>query len=172
MGRTGIMIALAGAVALGSACSDTADRREARQEAALAVGDKISGEDITVRGCLTSASDRGAFAVTAARDVLVSGALYAGDGEVPTYTYELVGNAADLSQHVGRQVEVSGTLDDARDDEVVVDQEEETTLEPRQSGDEKVTPAIETEIEAEINVRRLHVSTVTPTGQPCLPERQ
>lgn len=170
MRRTGLIVALIGTVALVSACAGP-EQREEQQEAALAVGDRMSGETVTVTGCLTSTPERDAFVVTAARDALTSGALYSGDGEVPTYTYELVGNAADLSQHVGTQVEVHGEITDSRD-EVKVDQEEETAHEPRRSGDDTVTPAIETDTEAEINVRRLQVSTVTPTGQPCLPSNR
>jgi hypothetical protein len=155
-------------VALGSAaCSRTADERGEMQEAAIAARDGAGGDEITVTGCLTSAPDRGAFVVTADRSALASGALHAGDGETPTYTYELTGNTADLAQHVGRTVQVTGRVDDDRDDEVKVDREEKTELEERQSGDEKVTPAIETDTEMNINIRRLNVSSVTQTGAAC-----
>lgn len=155
------------------ACADRegADPREARQEAALEQADRMSGEDVVVTGCLTGHPETNAFVVTAPRNELVSGALYSREGEVPTYTYELVGNAADLAQHVGREVEVHGRLA-GRDDEVDVEQEDKATLEPRRSGDEVVTPHIETETQAEIKVRRLEVSTITPTGQPCRTTRQ
>lgn len=168
MRRTGIIFSLMAALAITAACSRSAEQREARQEAALEVGGRSSGDEITVTGCLTAASDGGAYALTAARDALASSTLQVGSGEVPTYTYELVGHAADLFQHVGQQVEVRGHLDEDRKDKAKVDQEEETKLEPRQSAKDVVTPAIETEIEAVINVRRLEVSTVTPTGQACL----
>jgi hypothetical protein len=62
---------------------------------------------------------------------------------------------------------VTGHLDDDRDDEVKVDQEDKTELPKTQSGDDKVTPAIETDTEMRINVRRLNVSSITPTGQAC-----
>jgi hypothetical protein len=126
-----------------------------------------AGDELTVTGCLTSAADRGAYVVTADRTALASGALHAGDGETPTYTYELTGNTGDLASHVGRQVEVKGRLDEDRDDEVEVDQEEKTELPETQSGNETVTPAIETDTEMRINVRRLHVSSVSQTGAPC-----
>ena len=167
MDRTGLFLGLILTTALGAAaCSRTAEERDEQQEAALQAHPGQVGEDITINGCLTSAPDRGAFVVTAARDALTSGALHAGDGETPTYTYELTGNTNNLSQHVGRQVEVTGQLAD-RSDEVKVDQEDETELPERQSGDEKVTPAIETDTEMNINVRRLEVKSVTPTGSPC-----
>jgi hypothetical protein len=167
MRHTGVFVGLIVSVALGSAaCSRTAEERGETQEAALDARG-AGGDQVTVTGCLTSAADRGAFVVTADRDALTSGALYAGDGETPTYAYELTGNTADLGKHVGQHVEVVGQLDDDRDDEVKVDQEEEVKLPERQSGDEKVTPAIETETEMEINVRRLNVASVTQTGRAC-----
>lgn len=168
MRHTGVLVGLIVSAALGSAaCSQTAEDRGEMQDAAIATRDASGGEDITVTGCLTSAADRGAFVVTADRTALTSGALHAGDGETPTYTYELTGNTGELSQHVGRQVEVTGRVDDDRDDEVKVDEEQETKLPETQSGKEKVEPAIETDTEMRINVRRLNVSAVTATGQPC-----
>jgi hypothetical protein len=173
MRHTGVFVGLIFSVALGSAaCSRTAEERGEKQEAALASRGAATGEEMTVTGCLTSAADRGAFVVTADRTALTSGALHAGDGETPTYTYELTGNTADLAKHVGRQVQVTGRVDDDRDDEVEVDREEETKLPTTQSGDEKVTPAIETDTEMRINVRRMNVSTVTETGQPCSANQQ
>lgn len=168
MRHTGVVVGMILSVALGSAaCSRTAEERGEKQEAALAARDGAAGEQMTVTGCLTSAKDRGAFVVTADRTALTSGALHARDGETPTYTYELTGNTSELTQHVGRQVEVTGRLDEDRDDDVKVDREEETKLPETQSGDEKVTPAIETDTEMRINVRRLNVSAVKATGQPC-----
>ena len=116
---------------------------------------------------IPAAADRGAFVVTADRDALTSGALHSGSGETPTYTYELTGNTADLASHVGKQVQVRGRLDDDRKDEVKVDKEEETKLPETQSGKDTVTPAIETDTEMNINVRRLQVSSVTETGRAC-----
>jgi hypothetical protein len=165
MRHTGVLVGLIFSVAVGSAaCTRTADDRNEQQAAAR---DGATGAETTVTGCLTSAADRGAFVVTADRNALTSGAMHAGDGETPTYTYELTGNTANLAQHVGRQVQVTGRLDDDRDDEVKVDQEQKTELPKTQSGDEKVTPAIETDTEMSINVRRLSVSSVTETGRAC-----
>jgi hypothetical protein len=142
------------------------------QDAAMSERDRAAGDEITVTGCLTSAPDRSAFVVTADRTALTSGALHAGDGETPTYTYELTGNSGDLAPHVGRQVEVTGRLDEDRDDEVKVDEEDKTELPKTQSGDDTVKPAIETETELNINVRRLNVSSVSQTGKPCMANGQ
>jgi hypothetical protein len=168
MRQTGLIIGLIFSVALGSAaCSRTADEREETQQQAMATRDGASGDEVTITGCLTAAADRGAFAVTADRNALTSGALNAGDGETPTYTYELTGNTGDLAAHVGKQVQVSGRLDKDRKDEAEVDDEVKTKLPETQSGDDKVKPAIETDTEMEINVRRLNVASVSPTGRPC-----
>jgi hypothetical protein len=173
MRHTGLFVGLIFTVAVGSAaCSRTAEERNDAQQAALAARDGASGDDVTVTGCLTAAADKGAYVVTADRNALASGALHAGSGETPTYTYELTGNTGDLAAHVGQQVQVVGRLDEDRDDEVKVDEEEETKLPETQSGDDKVTPAIETDTELNINVRRLHVASVTQTGRSCLSDGQ
>ena len=150
------------ATALGtSACSGRDD--DSKQAMA---GDPVSGDNVTVTGCLTGASDRQAFVLTADRSALTSGALYSGLGEVPTYTYELVGTG-DFASHVGQKVSVKGRLDDDRDDEVDAETKSKTELPATRSGNDKVTPAIETNEEVEIRVRRLRVESITPTGSAC-----
>ena len=144
-----------------------ADERRAEQSAALATRAQQTGKEVTITGCLTAAPDRGAFVVTADRTALASGALSSGSGEVPTYAYELVDSSADLSPHVGRQVEVKGRLDNDRDDEVDVDTKDKSKEPPARVGNDTVTPAIETKEEIEIKVKRLHVISATATGQPC-----
>jgi hypothetical protein len=172
MQRTELIVGIVLSVALAlPACSRTSDERADQQRAALAARDGAAGDEVTITGCLTAAQDRNAFVVTADRNALVSGALYSGSGETPTYTYELTGHTADLAAHVGRQVEVKGRVDKSREDEVKVNDEVKTTLPETQSGKDKVTPAIETDTEMEVNVRRLTVSSVTSTGQGCLPSR-
>ena len=167
MRRTGLLLGIIMSVSLGAtACSRTADERAKTQEAAMAA-DGVNGDEMTITGCLSGAPDRAAFVVTADRNALTSGALHSGSGETPTYTYELIGNTAELPAHVGKQVRVTGRLDKSRDNEVKVDDEDKTTLPEVQSGKDKVTPAIETDAELEINVRRLNVASVTPTGRPC-----
>ncbi len=173
MRHTGVFVGIIFSVAMGSAaCSRAAEERGEMQEAALAARDGAAGDEMTVTGCLTSAQDRGAYVVTADRSALASGALHSRDGETPTFTYELAGNTGELAQHVGRQVQVRGRLDEERDDEVKVDAEEKTQLPETQSGNEKVTPAIETETEMRINVRRMNVSAVTSTGAACNANQQ
>jgi hypothetical protein len=171
MYRTGLFLGIVMMVALAASCARSADEAEgtavARDSATGAAVDAATGEEITVTGCLTAAPDRAAFVVTAARDALTSDAMYAGSGGTPTYTYELMGNTGDLNSQVGRQVEVTGRLDDDRNADVDVDKEEKTELPEVQSGDRKVEPIIKTETEIDINVRRLQVAQVTATGLAC-----
>jgi hypothetical protein len=122
------------------------------------------GPEVTVTGCLTGGREANAFALTAARDPLASGTLQVGRGEVPTYTYELVGATNDLAQHVGRHVEIRGRVDP--DVKESVDFEARTRDEqPASTG--QGTPSVETREEVEVDVRRLHVLSVTPTDRRC-----
>lgn len=149
---------------LGAAACDRGRTPAAPPVDAASQARETRGREITVTGCLTGAPDRNAFVVTADRNALTSGALYSGSGEVPTYTYELVATGSDLAPHVGRQVQVVGRLDADRDDEVDV----EARTEHADAGrDSKVTPAVETNEEIEIKVRRIHVVSVTETGTAC-----
>ena len=170
MRRTGLFLGLILSVitAGAAACGPNADERGRAQESALAA-DPAKGDEVKVTGCLTAAADRGAFIVTANRDALTSGALYANSGETPTFTYELTGNTADLAAHVNQQVEVTGAVDDDARNRAKVDQEETVKHPEVQSGKDKVVPAIETDTEMDINVRRLNVASVRPTGRPCMP---
>jgi hypothetical protein len=162
MRRTALFLAFIAPLALSPIACSRSDNATGQ----TAVADKdADGEEITVTGCLTGAPDRAAFVVTADRTALTSDAMYSRSGEVPTYTYELVGSN-DLAAHVGRQVQVKGRLGD-RDDEVDVESESKTTQPQTQAGDDKVTPTVETDEEMEIKVRRLHVEAIAPTGQAC-----
>lgn len=170
MHRTGLMFGIIFSVAIGSACSRSDER--ANDQNAEGAGQRASGDEVTITGCLSAAADRGAFVVTADRNALASGALYSGSGGTPTYTYELTGSTDDLAAHVGRQVEVKGRLDDDRKDDVQVSKEEKTDLPEVQSGDRTVEPTITTETELDINIRRLQVASVTSTGQGCQAQGQ
>lgn len=155
MRRTTCLTALVTMLAMGAACARDDGPTQADAEG------RAQGEEVTITGCLTGAPDRAAFVVTADRSTLASGALHAGSGETPTYTYELVGGT-DLAAHVGQQVQVTGRLADRRD-EVDIERDSET----KQAPGAGATPAVETNEEIEIVVRRLNVTSVTPTGNVC-----
>jgi hypothetical protein len=171
MRRTGLVLGLIFSVGFVlSGCNRTADERADQQRAALEEKGQLPGDLIKITGCLTAAADQNAFVVTADREALASSTLTAAQGEAPTYTYELAGNTSNLPAHVGQQVEVTGRVDEDRKADVDADEKSEVKLPPAQSGKDIVKPAIETEAEVEIKVRRLHVSSVMPTGRPCVQE--
>jgi hypothetical protein len=167
MRRVGIFTLFLFSMTLTSAACNRQGEEAARQPAAVADA-RGDGEEITVTGCLTAAPDRSAFVVTATRDALASSTVQATGGEAPTYTYELVGGA-DLHAHVGQQVAVKGRLDSDGKNEIDIDNERKTEQPETRAGNDTVTPAIETKEEIELQVRRLHVSSVMPTGNGACP---
>jgi len=147
---------LAGAV-LSGACGGGTDR---------AVDTRAPGTDeLTVRGCLTGADGRFALTVTPDSMDAVASRTAAGD-ERDTHTYALVGGS-NLQAHIGRQVEVTGTVA-GRDREVDVDQKESTRQPTGTTGTgEQVTPKVESRTEIEVQARQLTVRSVRALDQPC-----
>ena len=79
-----------------------------------------------------------------------------------TETYQLVGNVDELRQHVGKQVRVTGEAEQAD----VVEARESTPPTPTATtGDGK--PQVSTQSQTRVEVSRLRVSSVTPTGDDC-----
>jgi hypothetical protein len=112
---------------------------------------------VTEVGCLTARGDQ--FVLTD---------LERGEGETTTDTFQLAGNDAELRQHVGKQVRVTGEAEEPR---VAVVQEStpappETPRGTTGRGDPKVSTQSETRLET----RRLSVSSVEPTGASCAAE--
>lgn len=117
----------------------------------------------TVEGCLRAGDQPGTFVLAAVPSEMGAAADRALRGATATYTYLLVGEG--LAAHVGRQVSVTGTMDDAAN--IEVDESSESTGQTTTVGDDEVTPTVEVEEEALIDVRRMRVSTVEPTGEAC-----
>ena len=163
MGRwfTSLVMTLAMTVML-TACRDGNERRPENLQADATAP---SGPEVSVTGCLTAGRDASAFVLTAARDSLATGTLQASRGEVPTYTYELVGAPADLTPHVGKQVEVRGRIDP--DVKESVDVEAKTRDEQPAVRAGQDSARVETRQEIEIDVRRLYVLSTTPTDRRC-----
>jgi hypothetical protein len=61
---------------------------------------------------------------------------------------------------------VKGTLVEQANRDVDVDTNEKSTMPSSQAGRD-ATPAVETDAEVELRVRRLQVSSVVPTGASC-----
>ena len=113
-----------------------------------------TNQPMTVTGCLKAGEAAGTFVVTAARS--------AGSSS-DTATYQLIGEqAANLQEHVGRQVEVSGTMQ--------AHQEIATTATPQPPANERATgtsgtPTVQTK--TEVDIRRLAVTSIKPLGDKC-----
>jgi hypothetical protein len=140
------------------ACSR--DRGNIEPQAADA-GDR---EQVEVTGCLASNPNTNAFVLTANQTALTQLTNRAAAGEAESFHYQLVGGS-DLQQHVGREVVVKGSIEgDGKD--VNLKTTETRSGEPS-SRNEQVTPAVESTQEIEMQVERLNVTSVTPTGAAC-----
>jgi hypothetical protein len=109
---------------------------------------RVTNQPMTVTGCLRAGEAADTFVLTS--------------GGTDVATYNLVGReGTNLADHVGRQVEVNGTM---------VAQQETTTRARGAAGREAPTgtagaPSVSTR--AEVDIRQLEVNSVRPTGGDC-----
>jgi len=122
-----------------------------------------SGDTVTISGCLNGNLD-GRFALTAAPDAVAAtaGRAVAGD-ERETHSYILIGGD-NLQQHIGRRVEVSGTVSGS-ERQVEHDGKMKAEVPNATGGDEK--PTVKTTEEVEVQVRQLTVREVRPVAGDC-----
>ena len=156
-----------------AACGGNRDREE---HAAAPAGDTAEAKPITITetGCLTARGEQ--FVLTDLQPA--TGAA----GTSATQTYQLVGEDEELRQHVGKQVRVSGEAEGAQVTEVreltpdTASKPEGTsgaanpnpTAVPRSPG--QGDAQVRTETETRMEVRKLRVASVTPTGDSCADE--
>ena len=160
-------------ISLSAACeraldveSDERPRRAAAEPADEPRRDVGDPEAVTVTGCLTTADGR--FVLTELQPV--AGVQPGGRPEtgVPTTeTYELVQLEDQLRPHVGRQVRVYGQAEPTRVAEVRerTPQTGPTGTTGPESGSDRAR--VNTESRVRVEMRKLRISTVTPTGAPC-----
>jgi hypothetical protein len=148
-------------VAGASACSRGDDSGAYRESAQRALPDR---DHIEVTGCLTANRETNQFVVTANKTALTSLTNRTGAGEAESFHYQLIGGH-DLQQHIGREVVVKGSIE-GRGDDVNIESKDRVTREPKSRGEE-ATPAIESKHEIEMQVERLNVASITPTGSRC-----
>lgn len=162
MSRLLIYPVLCLSLAVGSACSRqrTDDQQAFKDSAQRALPDK---KQLEVTGCLTANAETSQFVLTANQTALTSLTNRAGAGEAESFHYQLLGGN-DLQQYVGKEVIVKGSVE-GKGDDVNIESKEKTEA-PKSRGDE-VTPAIESKHEIEMQVERLNVASVTPTGSAC-----
>ena len=120
-----------------------------------------SGDSVTITGCLTSGLD-GRFALTAAPGAAVTAAARAADDERDTHSYVLIGGD-NLQAHLGKRVEVVGTLSGKTQD-----MEQKTTRETESAPTSgKDTPTVKTKEEVDLEVRQLNVREVRDVAPTC-----
>ncbi len=111
---------------------------------------------IVQTGCLTGSN--GEFALT----TLESGA--EAQPRATTETFQLVGNEDELRQHVGKQVRIAGEAEPPS----IVEARETSPPEPTAtSGEGEPKPQVSTQAQTRLEVSRLRVTSVTPTGDTC-----
>jgi hypothetical protein len=140
----------------GMACSSArGNERDADMKA------NRSGETVTIAGCLSSGAD-GRFALTAAPDAAVSTTARAMDDERDTYSYVLIGGD-NLPAHLGKRVEVTGTLAGGTQD---LEQQDTTKTESAPVAGN--TPTVKTKEEIDLEVRQLTVREVRDLAPTCV----
>jgi hypothetical protein len=106
----------------------------------------------TVTGCLAAGDAANTFVLNAAR----------AEGATDSATYHLVGaNSAELRDHIGEQVRVSGTVTSGTTVAERSAPQAETDKPEATTG----TPTVQTQ--TDVQIRRLAVSSVSPQGGKC-----
>jgi hypothetical protein len=127
--------------------------------------DASDKDQIEVTGCLTANATTNQFVLTANSTALTSLANRAGAGEAETHHYQLEGGN-NLQQYVGKEVVVKGVRT-GRGTDVNIESKEKTEGTPTKSRGDEVTPAIQSKEEVELQVERLNIASITPTGAAC-----
>ena len=123
------------------------------------------GQDLTITGCLTASIDGRGYALTPTDTPATpsSEAL-----QVPgrkTLTYELLGNPEELRPHVNTVVTARGRASATDPREAEMERKDESQQRP--AAGTKDTPTVETKEEVDVNVRRLHVASISGSGEAC-----
>jgi hypothetical protein len=141
----------------GAACSSASGDEERADMSASG-----SGDEVMVAGCLSGSDGR--FALTAAPDAAgaIAGRAVSGD-ERETHSYILMGSAS-LQEHVGKRVEVTGTLEGGS--RQLEHEAEKKQAEPDHTGGGE-TPTVKTQEDVEVQVRQLNVRSVRAVSGDC-----
>ncbi len=123
------------------------------------------GDQIEVTGCLTGNRDTNQFVLTANATALSSLTNRAGAGEAETFHYQLIGGN-DLQVYVGKEVVVKGSVEGKGKDVNIEAKDKADKASAKPSGDQ-ATPVVKSTEEIEMQVERLNVASVAPTGASC-----
>jgi hypothetical protein len=155
--RTLIWVAALNFAVVGAGCSSTrGDERAADNNA------NSSGDTVTIAGCLSAGQD-GRFALTAAPGAAVATTARAMDDERDTHSYVLIGGD-NLQAHIGKRVEVIGTLSGRTQDMERNDTKKTETAPATAGGD---TPTVKTQEEIDLQVRQLNVRQIRDLAPTC-----
>jgi hypothetical protein len=157
--RTLIWVAAINFAVAGAGCSAARGNERTADEAKSS-----SADTVTISGCLTGAAD-GRFALTAAPDAAVAAAAQATalDPDRDTNAYVLIGGD-NLQAHVGKRVEVVGTLQGHKLD---VEQHDTKKTESMPAADGNDTPTVKTKESVDLEVRQLNVREVRDVAPTC-----
>ena len=117
----------------------------------------------SVTGCIKGGDVTGTYVLVTQPAPMGAAVDRATRGQVATYTYLLEGQ--ELAGYVGQEVEATGTIEES--DDLEVEETREQTAEPTTVDGETVTPTVEVEEAAVIEMRRMRVDTIQPTGGAC-----
>ena len=171
-GRGNLAVVVAAAAMAAAGCNraeapaaGTQAAAESSRPADTPAATTAGGPELRVTGCLTAGLDGRGFALTPTdtRPTEAGQAM-----QIPgrdTITYELVGNAADFQGHANTIVTAVGREDPSVARDTGVEHEAESEQRPMTGSSD--TPTVETKDEVEVNVKRLHVSSVLATGDAC-----
>jgi hypothetical protein len=133
--------------------------------AATASDANVAGPEVSITGCLTANLDGGSYALTPSDTANTASERTMQMPGRETLTYELVGNAEDFRRHANTVVTVRGREDASARRESDVERKDESEQRPAPGADD--TPTVETKEEVEVNVRRLHASSIVASGDTC-----
>jgi hypothetical protein len=120
---------------------------------------------VTIAGCLSTDS-AGNFALTAAPDAAASiAARSVDDTDRDTKTYLLVGGE-NLNAHLGKRVEVIGTVSGKTID--IEHNDTKKTEQPPASGGDHNQPTVKTKEEVDVEARQLNVRQVRDVAPTCV----
>lgn len=155
--------ALLGLLTLGSLTIACGGDRTPEPETTSADASATRAEGTAVTGCIQGGTDAGTHVLVTHPSAMGAAAERSTRGQVATHTYVLDGG--DLDQYVGKEVTVIGTIE-ARDD-LEVEEHDESEAAPTKVKGDTVTPTVEVETAAVIEMRRMQVNSVQATGTVC-----
>lgn len=146
-----------GTALVAGACNRGQETTPATPEVQTQTAQPATNMPVTVEGCVKAGDAADTYVLTAAR----------AEGSTDTATYQLVGQQTDqLRDHIGRRVEVSGTVEAQQ--EIAASQT--AKAEPGEGNRDRATgttgtPTVQTK--TEIEIKRLSVSAVKPLQDKC-----